>query len=268
MKFKDKASLTGIITTIVVHAILVIACFLFAFRTPLPLPGEEGVEVALGSANSGSGNDVFYEKPNVKPAAPSQPKSSGQESVVTSNSEDEVLMPEEADKPKNNANNNNNTQQNSENNTQTDPVKEPEPSVNPNALYKGSTGNNNNNQSGSVGDEGTAGSIYGSPDSNNQSGLGGSGSGISFSLSGRSSVSLPKPIYDSQEQGRIVVEVHVNKKGDVIKAVAGKSGTTIADQKLWAKTESAALKTTFSPNQKASEIQIGTITYNFRRVNE
>ena len=34
--------------TIAVHALVVLVLFLMAFRTPLPLPGEEGVEVDLG----------------------------------------------------------------------------------------------------------------------------------------------------------------------------------------------------------------------------
>ncbi|MDL2227415.1 energy transducer TonB [Odoribacter sp. OttesenSCG-928-L07] len=274
MKLKDRASLTGIIATLLIHAAVIIACILLAFVTPLPLPGEEGVEVMLGSSSSGSGNDILFEKPNVKPVAPSQPSSSQQESVKTSNSDDEIFMPEESDNKTEQdhaelIDEQDNSQQNEHDQiVQNEPEVEPEPVVNPNALYKGSSSNNDNNQSGSVGNDGTPGSVYGSPNSTNESGLGGAGGGISFSLDGRSSVHLPKPIYDSQEQGRIVVEIQVNKKGDVIKAVAGKSGTTIMDQSLWAKTESAALKTKFSPNPKASEIQIGTITYNFRRVNE
>ncbi|MDR2085430.1 MAG: hypothetical protein LBP67_10605 [Bacteroidales bacterium] len=272
MKLKDKASLTGLITTLAVHIAVIVVLLLMAFITPLPLPGEEGVEVMLGSSSSGSGSDLLYEKPNVLPVTPSRPSSSQQESVSTSNSDEEIYMPEKTDKVEKTDNADNidekeNVQQEHNQVVENKPEVEPEPTVNPNALYRGSSSNNNNNQSGSVGD-GSAGSIYGNPNSTNESGLGGAGGGISFSLEGRSSVHLPKPIYDSQEQGRIVVEIHVNKKGDVIKAVAGKAGTTISDQKLWAKTEAAALKTKFSPNPKASEIQIGTITYNFRRMNE
>ena len=37
--------------TIMVHALAVLILFLMAFRTPLPLPGEEGVEVDLGMMN-------------------------------------------------------------------------------------------------------------------------------------------------------------------------------------------------------------------------
>ena len=42
--------------TIVVHALALLILFLMAFRTPLPLPGEEGVEVDLGMMNQGMGN--------------------------------------------------------------------------------------------------------------------------------------------------------------------------------------------------------------------
>ena len=41
---KDKG--IAFVGTIVVHALAVLVLFLMAFRTPLPLPGEEGVEVS------------------------------------------------------------------------------------------------------------------------------------------------------------------------------------------------------------------------------
>ena len=43
---KDKG--LAVAGTILFHALAVLLLFLMAFRTPLPLPGEEGVEVDLG----------------------------------------------------------------------------------------------------------------------------------------------------------------------------------------------------------------------------
>ena len=51
---KDKG--IAVASTIEVQALAVLVLFLMAFRTPLPLPGEEGVEVDLGMMNQGMGN--------------------------------------------------------------------------------------------------------------------------------------------------------------------------------------------------------------------
>ena len=59
---KDKG--IAVAGTIVVHALAVLVLFLMAFRTPLPLPGEEGVEVDLGMMDQGMGN-IQPEKPAI-----------------------------------------------------------------------------------------------------------------------------------------------------------------------------------------------------------
>ena len=69
--------------TIVVHALAVLVLLLMAFRTPLPLPGEEGVEVDLGMMDQGMGN-IQLEKPAIPMAAqPQQQPSQSKEDLVT-----------------------------------------------------------------------------------------------------------------------------------------------------------------------------------------
>ena len=77
---KDKGiAITG---TIVVHALLVLVLFLMAFKTPLPLPGEEGVEVDLGMMDQGMGN-IQPETPAIPMAAqPKQEQSKSKEDIV------------------------------------------------------------------------------------------------------------------------------------------------------------------------------------------
>ncbi|MEA3479966.1 MAG: TonB family protein, partial [Bacteroidota bacterium] len=62
------------------------------------------------------------------------------------------------------------------------------------------------------------------------------------------------------------VEIKVNKLGKVVSASITK-GTNITDQKLQKQALNAALKSTFEPDPKAPEVQKGTITYNFIRIN-
>ena len=93
---------------------------------------------------------------------------------------------------------------------------------------------------------------------------GGTGdSNISYDLGGRGYQSLPKPPYDYQGEGKVVVEVTVDQSGRVTNARAGVAGSTTADEYLLRVAREAALKARFdaSPN---TPIQKGTITYNFK----
>jgi len=59
---KDKDRRRGMIGATVVHLLLLVALVFLALRTPLPLPGEEGVEVNLGYDDAGFG-DIQTESP-------------------------------------------------------------------------------------------------------------------------------------------------------------------------------------------------------------
>jgi len=93
---------------------------------------------------------------------------------------------------------------------------------------------------------------------------GGIGNGVSYSLNGRTSQSLPKPRYPGNEEGVVVVQVTVNKSGLVTKAEAGVRGSNTADPELILAAKKAALQAKFNVDNKASEFQTGTITYHFR----
>ena len=83
---KDKG--IAVAGTIIVHALAVLVLLLMAFRTPLPLPGEEGVEVDLGMMDQGMGN-IQPEKPAIPAASqPEQQQSKSKEDIATSNDEE------------------------------------------------------------------------------------------------------------------------------------------------------------------------------------
>ncbi|MBV5313928.1 MAG: TonB family protein [Prolixibacteraceae bacterium] len=92
---------------------------------------------------------------------------------------------------------------------------------------------------------------------------GGVGNGVSFSLDGRSAQSLPKPYYPGNEEGVVVVQVTVNKSGQVTKAEAGVRGSNTADPELIASAKKAALQAKFNVDDNAPAFQTGTITYRF-----
>lgn len=87
----------------------------------------------------------------------------------------------------------------------------------------------------------------------------------SFDLSGRSIMGrMEQPANTSNREGRVVVEITVNQRGQVTKAKARARGTTIQDVVLWKAAEDAARKTLFNTDFNSPPMQLGTITYVFR----
>ncbi|MBQ7984549.1 MAG: hypothetical protein IJ250_02805 [Bacteroidales bacterium] len=84
-------------------------------------------------------------------------------------------------------------------------------------------------------------------------------------LSDRDIISLSAPKTGITGNGSVVVEIKVDKKGNVIEACAGARGTTILNTNIWRACEQAAKRSKFSTKADAPEIQVGTITYKFKR---
>lgn len=83
-------------------------------------------------------------------------------------------------------------------------------------------------------------------------------------LQGRSVVgSLPRPAYNVQNSGTVVVTIWVDQYGNVTKAQAGAEGTTVTDKTLWAEARKAALGAHFNQKADAPALQQGSITYIF-----
>ena len=139
----------------------------------------------------------------------------------------------------------------SQGNSQTGKGDQGNPNGDPNALYTGKNGSG----TGSGSETGSGG---GDGDGKGP----GKGSGISFSLGGRTSVSLSKPFDNSQETGRVVVDITVDKYGNVVTANPGARGSTTTSSHLYKKAQEAALKAKFIPNPEVEE-QRGTITFVF-----
>lgn len=132
------------------------------------------------------------------------------------------------------------------------------------AFGGGKTDNNSNSEGqGATYGGGNQGSENGTPDVNQYGTGGGAGNGISFSLSGRSARSLPKPGFPGNEEGKVVVEVTVDKYGKVTNANPGAKGSTTMDPGLLNAAKKAALSALFNIDNNAPAFQRGTITYSF-----
>ena len=83
-------------------------------------------------------------------------------------------------------------------------------------------------------------------------------------VQGRNTVgNIPRPVYNVQESGIVVVDIWVDNYGNVVKAVPGGDGTTVTDKTLWAAARKAAMETHFNMSADAPAMQEGKITYYF-----
>lgn len=83
-------------------------------------------------------------------------------------------------------------------------------------------------------------------------------------LQGRSIVgSLPRPMYNVQDSGTVVVTIWVDQYGNVTKAQPGSEGTTTKNKTLWSEARKAAMGAHFNQKASAPALQEGTITYIF-----
>ena len=132
------------------------------------------------------------------------------------------------------------------------------------ALAKSKNAGTKSTSEGVAGGPGNQGVTSGTVDSKVRgegSGLG--DKGISYDLQGRGFQKLPPPRYDYQGEGRVVVEVSVDRLGKVTQAIPGTKGSTTLDEYLLKVAKEAALQARFEAKPDAPVIQKGTITYIF-----
>lgn len=277
---KDK--IRAIIGAILFHLLLLIALIFLGLSTPLPLPEEEGVEVNLGFSDVGSGNQQAQEPlEQIKPPPPTPENKAAeqpQEEIVEEQSDEAPAIQEKlAEKPKIEEKKPEPVVKEKVEEkpvvkeqpiiTPKEPEPDPEPVVDPRLLYPGKKNNSGTSSEGPDKDAGDKGKETGDPNSSGYDGLGGQGNGISFSLGDRKAKSLPKPVYDSEDQGKVVVSIWVNKLGEVTRAEIMQKGTNVTDIKLRNMARDAALKAKFTSDSEAAEVQKGTITYHFIKLN-
>lgn len=127
----------------------------------------------------------------------------------------------------------------------------------------GGLGNNESSAgNGGGGSTGSKGNVNGDLDNTGLEGSAKLGSGVSWSLGGRSLVgSLSKPQCRMTEEGEVVIQIVVDKDGNVISAEPAR-GTKVVDQAMREAAKKAAMKAKFNPNPKGNN-QTGTITYKF-----
>ncbi len=250
----DKKNKTvALFGTVAVHGILVALFFIFGFRTPLPLPEEQGIAINFGFDDSGSG----LEEPEV--TGSENPSEAASSASAPSNVNSATQDVEEAVAVTNKPNKTTNDKvEKSVENPANKPATETKPTVNPRALYPGKT---TGGSQGNTGGAGNMGNPNGNPNTNGAgAGLDGSGE---FNLAGRQFVKRPSLSDKTQQEGKIVVFIWVDPEGNVTRSQAGAKGTSIGNRDLWEKCEAAALNAKFSVAENAPAEQRGTLTFIF-----
>lgn len=253
MTNKDKHKLYGILATVAFHAIAVVLLFNLCFRTPLPLPGEAGVEVNLGMyAEAMSQQDDMTTSQQVEETESQQVEESTSEDV-----EEEILSEDE------NIPSIEEVEETEEVEEIVEEVVEEKPVVNQRALFQVNKKKQETPSEGSSNEVvGEQGSPNGLKDIERYVGHGGSGDGPSYDLGGRGAKSISSPSKDISEEATIVVDIWVDKEGRVQRAEIGK-GTTTTNSDMRASALQAARNSVFVKDDKAADLQKGTITYNF-----
>lgn len=269
--------LQGIIGTVTVHLIVLFILFAFTIKASRQ-EGESGVPVMLGDVELSQGNAAPYtltevdvlDEPQLEmipeETAPEEPS---EQDLITQDQEETVTL-----KPQKKAEA---SKQETKKQTETPehPAKTPEQIAAEKlaaerkaaaeeasrkiagAFGKGtSMGNQGTSSSGS----GIQGTQTGNGSTGKSVGAGGIGS---WDLNGRSlDGSLPIPVYNVQDEGRVVVTIVVNPSGRVISTSINKRTNTVSTA-LRRAAEEAARKARFNVTDDINN-QTGTITYYFK----
>lgn len=253
----EKNKRTGLITTVLVHIGLLLIFAFFGMTYMEPPPEEEGITINFGYSDVGRNNNE-QNNPTPTPTPPTEtqqaeptPQEVVEEEIITQDVEEAPAIQEDKKKEK------------------VEEVPEPkkeEPKPDKNLSEAINKWKNTKNESGGGDGEtdqsGNQGSQDGDKNSKNYTG-GGVGDGISFSLEGRSMVGKPIIRDNSQEAGKVVVDIIVDKYGKVVRATPGARGSTTASSQLYKIAKEAALNTKFNANPDAREEQKGQMTFIF-----
>ncbi len=271
-----KNKITGLIGTAVLHILLLILLLVIAIRRP-QVQEEGGVPVMLGNTELSQGNADPYTLTDIdimnEPEAPA-PDVSEPETVPPVEAKEEIITQTEEETPKKDVPKKEAVKPKEK--TEAEKRAEAEKAAAEKkaaaeraaaeaAAKKIAGAFGKGTQMGNKGTGTTGSGLEGSPTGNSSEGKsGGVGGYGTFDLNGRSlgSGGLPMPVYNVQDEGRVVVTITVNPAGQVISTSINKRTNTV-NASLRKAAEEAARKARFNQVDGVNN-QTGTITYYFK----
>lgn len=270
----NKDDIYGIIGSFAFHAIILLILGFTVLKAVVP-EEEGGVLVNFGNVNAAAGTfEPKYtgrELPQetTPPPPPSAPETS-QEELITQNIEESISLEEEKKKKeeeerkrKEEAEKERIRREEAERKRLEEERRKKEEAIK--NRVAGAFGIGSSQENSSQGDAesgvGNQGNPFGNSDHGANEGIGGMGS---FSLSNRQLITgkLAEPSYTENKEGKIVIDIIVDTKGNVIRADIGR-GTTIEDVGMREKAKAAARKNRFNEISGVNN-QSGTITYVYK----
>lgn len=247
-----KSELYGSAGSMTFMVLLLLFLFLL-FMPGTKMPEEEGIMVSFGDAIEGGG-PMQEVQPETKPVETSPPPASTSKPVKENlmTQDNNSLAIAEQKKKEREAREAAERERKEQARIEAERKRKEQEAIDKANALMGGMGSN----TGSTG----SGSTTGNTSQGNPLGSGSSG-GNSWSLNGRSlSGRLVQPSYNSNEEGRITVNIRVDANGNVTSASVG-SPTNISSTELRNAAISAAKATKFT---SGNGVAAGTITYNFR----
>ena len=248
-----RARWTGLAVTVTIHVLALVFCLTAGLKYLDPPPPETSFLID------------FEEEP-VENETPVETKVGRQPQAEETDPEKPVELVQKAESPHVNDRPNRTpaTKENGHGDVEVpSPPKKEEPKLDPRASFPGMSQKDDKATTPHSASEANEGFKAGQPDGNTKEGR--TEGNANAHLSGRSVVgSLPKPSYNAQLEGTVVVQVKVDQYGNVTEAVPGVEGTTVTDKGLWNAARNAAMKAHFNTSADAPVVQMGTITYKFK----
>ena len=266
MDRRKKGEYIGALGALLVHVAVIALLILVSFTVPQPDEDAGGVPVMMGNVDAASGFDdpslVDVDIMDEDAAAPAEtaPELPSEQDLLTQTEEETVTLKPKTEEPKKE------TVKPKEVVKPKEPMKKPEKTEAEEAARKrvsgafGKGAQMTGNKGTAASGTGTEGSKEGNSSTGAKTGTGGYGT---FDLGGRSlgTGSLPKPVYNVQEEGRVVVNITVNPAGQVISTSISPQTNTV-NSALRKAAEDAAKKARFNTIDGVNN-QTGTITYYF-----
>jgi TonB family protein len=244
---------TGLAVTVAVHALAVVFCAATGLKYLDPPPPETSFL-------------IDFEEEILEDEKPVQTKVGRQPQAEETDPTQPVELVQKAESPYVNDRPNKTPATRPDDHGDVDvptPRQKEEPKLDPRATFPGMSQKDDKATAPHAASEASEGFKAGQPDGNTKEGR--TEGNANAHLKGRSVVgSLPKPSYNAQMEGTVVVQVKVDQYGNVTEAIPGYEGTTVTDKGLWNAARNAAMKAHFNVSADAPVLQTGTITYKFK----
>lgn len=267
--FRDKDKRKAIIISLVIYIGLAILFLFVGLKYPDPPLEETGVEISMadyGYDDVGSGD---FEPSNSSSSSEQIEESTEDPAIETSESivQEEIVTQEESEisVPENTQENVTEVIEVSEpvqEQSTPEPEPEPEPQIDDKlknvfgAWDETESATNEGNQPGTTGNEGI--------ESGNVEGKGTfGGNGSSFELGGRSMIGGPKIGEKPTEEGKVTLNIWVDRQGNIIRTSHDLKESTTTSQYLINLAKKAAKKAKFNPLPSATPEQRGKMTFIF-----